>query len=347
VEVFTTGTSSNSAKENATLEGVRTRRFPFFNIPLARGSGIVSPALTFALARRMRQVDLVHVHAGRDFVSLPAMVLCWVTGTPYVTQTHGMVLKGDHPAKRVVDKFLLRPLMVRARRNYALQTTEYNDLLTVGIPATNIRILENGLATPTLPAWRANSPPVVLFASRLHPAKRVMAFAAMAQILLNGSTKATYHVMGADAGDLRKLERFLSNMTVSDRPVYMGERSHQETLEAFAGATVYVHPSDYDPFPMSLVEALAVGTPTVCTRACGIADLLIEADAGIVTGREPRDLARSVASVIEDPVLQRQLSDKGRQLVAGRLSIEKTVGQLERDYLALAAGSRSVREGIR
>lgn len=312
------------------------RQYPFFKIPFARGSGIVSLRLTIALAKKLRQADIVHVHAGRDLVSLPSMVLCWIGKTPYVTQTHGMVVGSRHPAKLVVDRFVMRPMLSRAKRNYALQSTERRDLRSLGVPDAKIGILANGVTAASMPAWQPTTPPNVLFVARLHPDKRVMAFAAMAQILLASGTEATFHVVGPDQGDLSRLSSFLTNLSRPHRLAYLGERSHEETLRALAGATVYVLPSDYDPFPMSLVEALAVGTPTVCTPACGIADLLLETGAGIVSGREPEELARSVGMLLGDPELQRRISHAARRLALGPLSVASIVTELEGDYIAFA-----------
>lgn len=314
------------------------RRFRFFTVPWVGRSGITSFRLAVAVLKRARCTDVVHVHASRDFVCMMTMAICRLTRTPYVTQTHGMVVKSRHPLKWLVDTFALVPLLRGARLNYALQESESRDLLALGLRKSRLRTLPNGIVVDGLPSWRPTTPPVVLFVAGLRPTKRVLTFASMAQMLLADGTDAVFEIVGPDEGDLARLAPALADPAVAGRLTYRGEKSHSETLQALSMATVYVLPSKYDPFPMSLLEALAVGTPAVCTSDCGIADLLLKGSAALVTSREPEDLVRAVQSLLEDVSLQRSLSRAGQRLVTVDLSINSTITQLERDYAA--AGTR-------
>lgn len=83
---------------------------------------------------------------------------------------------------------------------------------------------------------------------------------------------------------------------------------------------------------MSLLEALAAGTPTVCTRNCGIAPELAARDASLVTDGSPQELAAAVTGLLKDPDRRRRLTDAGLQAVRERYAVEAVVDRLEELY---------------
>ena len=80
-------------------------------VPGAGFSGLFSDGLLRWLRANAAAYDVVHVHAGRDLMSLAAMTLLQRQGVPYVAQTHGMVGRDTRLRSRVWDA-------VAGRRDY-------------------------------------------------------------------------------------------------------------------------------------------------------------------------------------------------------------------------------------
>jgi glycosyltransferase involved in cell wall biosynthesis len=111
----------------------------------------------------------------------------------------------------------------------------------------------------------------------------------------------------------------------------------QRLAELLAGAAALVHPSRLEGFGLTLVEAMAAGTPVVARRTpaaeelCGDAALLVE----------PEDLEEALRRIAADPELRERLSAAGRARAAG-FSWEESARRHERAYtLAARTPSRA------
>ena len=59
-------------------------------------------------------------------------------------------------------------------------------------------------------------------------------------------------------------------------------------------ADIYALPSLYDPLPNSGIEALSSGLPLIITADVGLADDVIDFNAGVVVTRDPKSIAKGI-----------------------------------------------------
>ena len=77
-----------------------------------------------------------------------------------------------------------------------------------------------------------------------------------------------------------------------------------------------VIPSLYEPFGVVALEALAAGAPLIVARTGGLAELIVDTDAGLTfEPGNPDDLAHIVEMVLRDSVLAQQLTTNARRLI--------------------------------
>jgi glycosyltransferase involved in cell wall biosynthesis len=300
-------------------------------VPVLGQSGLVSvPLLRWVRAHR-DEFDVIHVHCGRDMVSLPAAAAVGAR-RPFVLQTHGMIMPDRRARARVVDALLTDRVLRRTSAVLYLTDVEHEGLRELGLPESKLRSLRNGIGyDPALVRDSAAAPFTITFCARLHRRKRVSAFLAMAALLTErDDTKYRFVVAGPDEGELEVVEQFRR-----DRPdvgvEYRGALSGGEARALLAAADVYVLPSVDEPFPMTVLEALAVGTPAVVTDSCGIADLLQEHDAAKVTDGSPEQLAAAVRSLLAE---WPDASARSREVIRTNFSIESIASQLAAEYEA-------------
>jgi len=96
---------------------------------------------------------------------------------------------------------------------------------------------------------------------------------------------------------------------------YMG--SSNDVAEAHAAADVFVLPTQYEAFALSIVEALASGLPTLTTDVPGAGDLISSGKNGLLL-RDPYDadgLAELLSDMLDPDVLE-QLSGEAPHSVA-------------------------------
>jgi glycosyltransferase involved in cell wall biosynthesis len=324
------------------VAGVQMTLFAASALPGLGVSGLHSGALTAWLWTTVCNASVVHVHAARDLVPLSAMAVCGFRGRPYVTQTHGMILPSQSPAKRAVDALGARGLLRGAAVNLALHEREREELVAVGCRAERVEVLPNGVPV-AMARWarRDGGAPEVLFLARLQARKRPVAFVEMAALLVARGIDARFTLVGPDGGELAAVRQRIEELGLLGRVSYEGALAPDKVPTRLAAASVYVLPSTDEPYPMSLLEALSVGVPSVCTDTCQIATELRAADAVAVSRPDTESLSQVVEHLLRNPDLASGLGARGRFHAEHAFGMAEVAARLEGVYArALALEGR-------
>lgn len=315
------------------LEGVPAHLFRVRAVvPGMRFSGLLSLPMIAWLRRNAMTFDVAHLHMARDLVPLSAGTLLRLARVPYTTQTHGMVLPDARTSARVIDRLLTLRVLRQATARFVL-TDQEDDAITslLGARSSTVR-LPNGIAVHD-GARTTTEPLDVLFMARLHPRKRVMDFAHAAHALIQEGGNTRFSVVGPDDGDLPLLEKFVAaHPALEGRLSYEGTLPHDDAVPRLARAGVFVLPSINEPFPMALLEALAVGTPSICTTSCGVAEDLALDNAALVIEPGVAPLAAALRLLIESPARRLAMSITARQTARARYSMQTVGTQLLAAY---------------
>jgi len=172
----------------------------------------------------------------------------------------------------------------------------------------------------------------ILFCARLQKRKRPTAFVEVAHVLAQRGVAATFALVGPDEGELAAVLQSIKAHKLEHIVRYEGALDYDEVLDRMSRAGVYVLPSVNEPFAMSLLEALSLGLPSLCTTSCGVADVLQQRRAAVVTGESTLEMADGVQRILEDEALRRELSANGRQAVAEVFSMVAVGDRLEQIY---------------
>jgi glycosyltransferase involved in cell wall biosynthesis len=315
-------------------------------VPGAGFSGLTAPGLVAALASGDH--ELVHVHLGRDLITMSAARACRGTSLPYVVQTHGMVGPDRRTKARILDVVASRRVLRSAGSLLALNPAEAVALRDVTSGAASIELLGNGVSSSAslsdsgrTPVRNGTSVPDVLFCARLHPRKRVVAFVEMAADLVQRGSRARFSIVGPDEGDLVPMRAAITALGLSERVFYEGPLAAADVAGRLARADVFVLPSVDEPFAMTILEALSLGVPTVVTDTCRIADDLRSRGAALVTDGSPRCLAEAVERVLCDSSTARSLARAAQLAVQEQYSIGAVVDRLEAIYGRVAGNLMS------
>ena len=315
------------------LGSVPLRTRPARSLLPGRFTGLMHPLLVRDLWVSMGRADVVHVHAGRDLVSLAALAIAALRRKRFFAQTHGMVQPRHAAVARLFDRVYV-PLLRRAQGCLVLTEHERRAVAEViGAGGPPLMTLPNGVRSE--PGGRAEHPRrerEVLFLARLHPRKRPDAFVEMAALVHRRIPDARFTIHGADEGMLPTVRRLIAAHGLQGIVSYGGALRHPEAVRAYARAAVYVLPSVDEPFPMTVMEALSAGTPVVCTDSCGIADELAHRGAAMVTDGSPEALADAVCGVLADDGKRDALVEAGHRAVREAFSIHAVTDRLEAIY---------------
>jgi glycosyltransferase involved in cell wall biosynthesis len=318
------------------LEGVPAHLFRVRPVAPGLGfSGLVSPALLRWVHHHATSFDIAHLHLARDLVPLSIAGLLQRLEVPYVVQAHRALTPGAGLLCRVLDHRMTRRALLSARHIFADTIDERDAIARVSGTSDNISLLRNGVVLPDrVLVTDDDGPADVLFLGRLAPGRRVMAFAGAAERLIADGVAARFTVVGPDGGDLKQLRRFIATRPhLHDRLRYEGALPHERALERLRRADLYVLPSiDGQAYPMSLLEAMAAGVPSICTTACGLAGILARERAAIVANPTDDAIYGAMRRILTDRAARARLSGRAAATAASAFSMTSVAEVLEEEY---------------
>jgi alpha-1,3-rhamnosyl/mannosyltransferase len=109
---------------------------------------------------------------------------------------------------------------------------------------------------------------------------------------------------------------------LEDRVVFLGDIDDSDLPMLYSGVELFVFPSLYEGFGLPVLEAMACGTPVVCSGASSLPEIV--GDAAVTLDPEDEAAwAATIAELLENEDFRRELSKKGLKR-AGQFSWEDT-----------------------
>lgn len=302
-------------------------------VPGTGFAGLCSLGVWRDIRRRAADVDVVHVHLGRDMVSLPAALVADLCGRPLVVQTHGMV-RSDHRLKaRVVDALLTRRVLQHSAAQLVLTDEEEADAPLVAGRALKTARIANGVVIPELSAtWDGSTVPEVVYCARLHARKRPVVFVEMAAEFLQSGGVARFTMFGPNEGELPAVMKAIHAHGLESRVKYLGALAPVDVLPRLSLAQVFVLPSLNEQFPMSLLEAMSLALPAVITNSTGVSAVFEISGAANVTDGTPTAMAHSLREVLASALTWHARSSRARHEIAQHYRADAVARHLEELY---------------
>jgi glycosyltransferase involved in cell wall biosynthesis len=132
-----------------------------------------------------------------------------------------------------------------------------------------------------------------------------------------------------------ELEEFRDSLNLQDVVTFVGLRLDiPDIVSAFDVAVLC---SDREASPLSIMEYMEAGKPTVATRVGGIPELVQDGQTGLlVEPRDPDGLADAVATLLDDPERSAAMGEAARELRRTEYDLGVTVKRFEQLYEELA-----------
>lgn len=300
---------------------------------LAPGDAPVRPD---AVARRLRELEVDHVHAHfATWASATAAAAAPLAGVPFSFTAHATDL---YRADVDVDALAAR---VAAARFVVTVTDDNRRWLQARLDergrSGRVLRLYNGMDLDRLPRSRTPRATRRLVAvGRLVEKKGFDDLLGALALLEAAGCPLELDLVGE--GPLRpQLERRVAELGLGGAVRLLGALPQEEVLDRVRAATALVLPAvvaadgDRDALPTVVLEAMALGTPVVSTRVSGIPEMVEHDRSGLlVEQRDRAALADAVRRLVGEPALGERLADAARARVEERFSLAANVAELRR-----------------
>lgn len=289
----------------------------------------MTPGTLFRLRRHLGDVgaDLVHAH-------LPSAGIAarMVSPVPVVYTEHNLAGSYRLPT-RVLNRLTYR-------RNAAVTAVSSAVADSVdGYPGPTARVVPNGVSVSVdadeAAAVRRElglgpADPLVVHVGNIRPGKGHATLIEAARLL---PADVTVVSIGAEKwqGDLDRVRSLSASAGLGDRMRFLGRRP--DALSFIAAADVYVNPADVEGLPVTILEAMALGTPVVATAVGGVPSLVRPGETGtLVSLGDPTGLADAIDAALRHSDDVRRLAAAGQRLVESEYGLEPMIRTFEKMY---------------
>lgn len=328
---------------------IRDAKIRAFRTWLSFGNLYVTPGMISKARKEIRHFDLIHLHNYRTFQNVVVHHYAEKHGIPYVLQAHGSLTTffQKRQLKRTFDSIWGNTILRDAAKVIATTKIEAEQYRSMGVSQDRIEIVPNGVdlaefsSLPEKGEFRARyglgaDQRIVLYLGRIHKTKGLdilaKAFADLTGLLDNAKLVVT----GPDGGYLRTFRELVKELGIEESTLLTGPLYGREKLAAYVDAEVFVLPSYYETFPVTVLEACACGLPVIITDRCGIADI-VDGQVGIIVPCERDKLRDAILKLLGDEGMRRRFGEAGKLLVREKFNWEKIAEQMERTYREVAS----------
>jgi len=324
--------------------GVMVRYFRNASNMLAAKDHLLLPLeMVLPAKREIGSFDIIHLHNLRTFQNMVVHQYAKKYGIPYIVQAHGDLPRiGKRTLKQVYDNLWGYRILRDAAKVIALTPTEAEQYKTMGVSESKIEIIPNGIDLaefenlPQKGTFRGKydityDQKIILYLGRIHQIKGLELLVKAFANLCRESDGAELVIAGPDDGYLASLKKLIADWGINDRILLTGPLYGRDKLEAYIDADVYVLPSSYEIFGTTVLEALACGTPVICSEACGLAEV-IDGQVGLVVPYDEGQLSNAIMRMLSDGKMRQEFAQQGKSLVREQFSWSKIIVQIESIY---------------
>jgi glycosyltransferase involved in cell wall biosynthesis len=187
-------------------------------------------------------------------------------------------------------------------------------------PAERVRVIPNPISSTVLEAGlkfarNGNSEQTVLYTGRLAPVKGIETLLAAAKLVHEQNPAVTFVLAGPwQMPAAPKTYGLALNEKSAHGVRWVGPKDQQELIAWYQRAALFVMPSYFESFGISVMEAMAFGLPVICSRVGGIPETVADGVTGwLCEPGDARELATAITQLFADGPRRAALGQAGHR----------------------------------
>ena len=317
-----------SANNIHTQQGV-TDNYEFYNFqPLLKISGnSIAPSMLTTLLKKAKEFDLIHAHSHLFFSTNLTVFIKRLTKIPLIVTNHGLI-------SQTVPMNLQRIYLPTV----AKWTLQYSDAVICytpemvkemgdwGIPTKNVRVIHNGVNVEVFKPLKKNKRDYdIIWVGRYVPGKGVGYLLEIVRELRKDFKDLKVLMIGN--GPLKEsIEKKAKEMDLMNNIKFLEKISNDELPSYYNNCKLFVLTSLEEGVPRTILEAMACGTPIVCTNLPQL-QKLIDGCGILVEKKNILGFVDAISTIFQDQRLSEEFAQNGRRKIKENYSWDDTVTQ--------------------
>ncbi len=282
---------------------------------------------------------------GCDLLHIPHYNIPLLHRGPLVTSIHDVIHLTDPEYRASIKAWTYaRPIfkLVARKAAHIITVSEYSKAQIIerlGVQSSRVSAIYNGVNGDFRPLDRKRAFKLVsealgihetylLYVGSLKGYKNISSLLkAFALLRVRRDIPQRLLILGDDAQSLHGLAEECLQLGIRDRTDFVPHVGQELLPSVYAAADLLVMPSKIEGFGLPVLEAMACGTPVICSRAASLPEVGGEA-VMYFDPQSPEDLAETIEQVLSSRELIESLRARGLQraaLFTWKKSIEKHI----------------------
>jgi len=225
------------------------------------------------------------------------------------------------------------------------ECTKRDAVKTYGLDETKIKVIYEGVN----PRFRRSSPDdtsavrrkyglperYVLSVGMIEPRKNLTSLLEAYVLLRNEDSQLKLVIVGKRGWLYEGFFRRLRELGLEDEVIFPGFVADEDLPASYSAADLFAFPSLYEGFGLPVLEAMACGTPVICSNTSSLPEVAGDA-ALLVDPNSVEALTRAIIDVLENKELRDELRAKGPRQAA-KFSWEATARETLAVYESVLA----------
>jgi glycosyltransferase involved in cell wall biosynthesis len=298
----------------------------------------ISPLQDYKAYREIRRLiqqvepDLVHTHSSK--AGILGRLAAHSLGKKNIFTAHGWAFAEGTPWTR---KIVGIPTEYIAGKwcDRIITVSHADKQLAVNYHIANqkkISVIHNGIddVEQDLQASPVNDIPVLTMVARVAPPKNfICLFDALAKI----DEKYILRVVG-DGPDLSHVKQYAEKLQIENNIDFMG--SSNKVTEILARSDIFILSSDWEGFPISIIEAMRAGLPIIASDVGGISEAVVEERNGYLVPRNDAEkLCVAIRTLLHDKKKRQMMGECSRTLYEKQGTTGTMLSEIEKVYQSL------------
>lgn len=175
----------------------------------------------------------------------------------------------------------------------------------------------------------------IVFVGRLNePKDPLLLLKAFNELKKELKDKAEISIIG-EGKKRKKIEEFIKNNHLENNVKLLGELPREKVFEILSQGNIFVLISNYEGFPLTILEAMSFGLAIVASNVGGVKEVIDDSCGILVEKGDKEGLKTALEKLLKNPEFISNLGKNAQNRVKEKFSLEKMLKETEKIYFEI------------